>query len=114
MYNVSALEDGERGETDLVKLHIETGDASLIAQQIQRVPFAVRRELARQLHKMQRNNVIQPSHSPWANVTQVHQFLGLTSYYRRFIKGIAEVASPLHSLTKMQIWYMEWRTPACI
>ena len=28
------------------------------------------------------------------------QFLGLTSYYLRFIKGFAEIASPLHSLTK--------------
>ena len=34
------------------------------------------------------------------HVSQVCQFLGLTSYYRRFIKGFAEIASPLHSLTK--------------
>ncbi|MCG8624501.1 MAG: hypothetical protein MJE68_21220 [Proteobacteria bacterium] len=41
-HDVFALEDGERGETDLVKLRIETGDASPIAQRIRRVPFAVR------------------------------------------------------------------------
>ena len=66
-HDVFTLEDGERGETDLVKLHIETGDASPIAQSVRRVPFAVRKEVARQLQEMQRNNVIQPSHSPWAS-----------------------------------------------
>ena len=39
-------------------------------------------------------------------VTQVRQFLGLTSYYRRFIKGFAEVASPLHSLTKKNVEFV--------
>ena len=66
-HDIFALEDGERGETDLVKLHIETGDAAPIAQSVQRVPFAVRKEIARQLQEMQRNDVIQPSHSPWAS-----------------------------------------------
>jgi hypothetical protein len=32
--------------------------------------------------------------------SSVTQVLGLTSYYRRFIKSFAEIASPLHSLTK--------------
>ena len=50
-----ALEDGERGETNLVKLHIETRDATPIAQSVGRVPFAVRREVAWQLQEMQRN-----------------------------------------------------------
>ena len=59
-----ALEDGE---TDLVKLRIEMGDATPIAQSVQQVPFAVRKEVAHLLQEMQRNNVIQPSHSPWAN-----------------------------------------------
>lgn len=62
-----ALEDGERGETNLVKLHVETGEATLIAQSVRRVPFAVRKEVAHQLQEMQHNNVIQPSHSPWAS-----------------------------------------------
>ena len=34
------------------------------------------------------------------DVTQVRQFIGLASYYRRFIPGFAKVASPLHALTK--------------
>ena len=34
------------------------------------------------------------------SVSQVRQFLGMTSYYRRFIDGFAKIAAPLHSLTK--------------
>ncbi len=66
-HDVFVSEDGENGETDLVKFRIETGDASPIAHPVRRVPFAVRKELARQVQEMQRNNVIQPSHSPWAS-----------------------------------------------
>ena len=33
-------------------------------------------------------------------VTTVRQFLGLASYYRRFVKSFAAIASPLHALTK--------------
>ena len=34
------------------------------------------------------------------NVREVRQFLGLASYYRRFVKGYATLAQPLHALTK--------------
>ena len=34
------------------------------------------------------------------DVTEVKCFLGLASYYRRFIKGFAEMAQPLNHLTK--------------
>ncbi|CAB4443572.1 unnamed protein product [Rhizophagus irregularis] len=33
-------------------------------------------------------------------VTEVRSFLGLCSYYRRFIKDFAKIAKPLHNLTK--------------
>ena len=33
------------------------------------------------------------------NVKEVQQFLGLTSYYCRFIKQFAKIAHPLHALT---------------
>ena len=34
------------------------------------------------------------------NIRSVRQFLGLASYYRRFVRGFARVASPLHYLTR--------------
>ncbi|KRY04933.1 Retrovirus-related Pol polyprotein from transposon, partial [Trichinella patagoniensis] len=33
-------------------------------------------------------------------VREVRQFLGLASYYRRFVRNFAGVANPLHALTK--------------
>ena len=39
------------------------------------------------------------------NLSQVRQFLGLTSYYRRFIGQFGKIASPLHELTRKG---MEW------
>ena len=34
------------------------------------------------------------------SLTDVRVFLGLASYYRRFIKNFADIAAPLHDLTK--------------
>ncbi len=61
------LEEGERGETDLVQFEITTGDVTPQKQAVRRMPFAVRREVALQLHRMQQSGVIQPSASPWAS-----------------------------------------------
>ena len=33
-------------------------------------------------------------------VTEVQSFIGLASYYRRFVKGFADIARPLHRLTE--------------
>ena len=62
--NAFSLSQEERGETDLVKLSIQTGDALPKRLPVRRVPFALRRELAQQLQSMEQNNVIQPSSSP--------------------------------------------------
>ena len=35
-----------------------------------------------------------------ASVAEVRSFLGLCTYYRRFVSRFAEIASPLHHLTK--------------
>ena len=62
----SLMED-ERGETNLVRFQIDTGDASPKRQPVRRVPFAIRQEIAQQLKKMQDMKVVKPSSSPWAS-----------------------------------------------
>ena len=37
-----------------------------------------------------------------SSVKEVRQFVGLTSYYHRFIKGFAHIAQPLHNLTQKE------------
>ena len=61
------LEPGERGETSLAQLEIDTGDSPPQNQPARRMPFMVRQGVARQLETMQQQGVIQPSKSPWAS-----------------------------------------------
>ena len=62
-----ALEEYERGETELVEMTIDTGDAEPRKCAPRRMPFVVREEVARQLDHMQSAGVIRPSSSPWAS-----------------------------------------------
>ncbi|GJX44049.1 hypothetical protein Tco_0260725 [Tanacetum coccineum] len=42
----------------------------------------------------------------WASpktLTEIRQFLGLTSYYRRFIKGFSKIAKPISKLTQKSV-----------
>ena len=61
------LEPNERGETELLTMEIDTGEAKPKKQAARRMPFAVRAEVAKQLRDMQEAGVIQPSSSPWAS-----------------------------------------------
>ena len=66
-HSTFSLDEGERGETNLVEFNIDTGESTPINQVARRVPFAARQEIAAQLSKMQEEGVIQPSKSPWAS-----------------------------------------------
>jgi hypothetical protein len=41
------------------------------------------------------------------NVTEIHSFLGLARYYRRFIEGFSTIASPMTRLTRKEVKF-EW------
>ena len=66
-HNVLALEEYERGETDLIEMEVDTGDAHPRRSALRKVPFTLREEMARQITHMQSAGVIQPSASPWAS-----------------------------------------------
>ena len=61
------LDEGERGETDMLQLHIDTGDAQPRRRAPRRMPFVVRKEVDMQVQKMANAGVIKKSHSPWAS-----------------------------------------------
>ena len=62
-----SLDDGDRGETGLIQMEINTGDTSPIRQPMRRMPFVVRQEIAKLLKQMEANGVIQPSKPPWSS-----------------------------------------------
>ncbi|GJW83717.1 putative reverse transcriptase domain-containing protein [Tanacetum coccineum] len=50
----------------------------------------------------------------WASpktLTEIHQFLGLAGYYRRFIEGFLKIAKPMTKLTQKSVKY-EWNEKA--
>ena len=66
-HHAFALVEGEWGETDLLHMEVDTGNAAPQYQAARRTPFAVREEIAKQLHHMQQHGVISPSSSPWTS-----------------------------------------------
>ena len=62
-HSIFSLE-GERGDTSLVELAIDTGNAVPKKQAARKIPHAAREEINSQLAKMQIEGVIQPSESP--------------------------------------------------
>ena len=66
-HHLFSIGDDDRGETDLIQLTIDTGNATPIKQPARRIPYAAWQEVAHHLQKMQEANVIQPSQSPWAS-----------------------------------------------
>jgi len=44
------------------------------------------------------------------SVTETPAFIGLYSYYRKFISGFAQIAAPLHELTKKNALF-HWSQP---
>ena len=55
------------GCTDLTKHHIDTGDSQPIHQLPRRVSPARRQEVRQLLNEMLKNDIIQPSNSPWSS-----------------------------------------------
>ena len=62
-----ATSDSDMGRTKRIKHSICTGDSPPIRQAVRRVPPARREEVKQLLGNMLKNDVIQPSSSPWAS-----------------------------------------------
>ena len=66
-HQVFTLDEGERGETNLVQMTIDTREAQPKQVPPRRALLAARQEIAIQLKQMQDQGVIQPLCSPWAS-----------------------------------------------
>ena len=66
-HHLFSLDEEERGETDIIQMNIDTGEAAPIKQPARRMPYAARQEVTRHIRKMQEANVIRPSRSPWSS-----------------------------------------------
>ena len=60
--------------------------------------------------KLGRSLEVWPEH-PWCTWRKTSRFLGLASYYRRFIPNFAKVAQPIHRVTCKDAWFC-W-SPEC-
>lgn len=65
--DVFSKDDLDLGKTDLVKHHIDTGDAVPIKHAPQRIPPLKRAEITAEVRKLHRQGLIEPSESPWSS-----------------------------------------------
>ena len=93
-HDVFSLEEGERGETGLTQLEIDTGDATPVKQPPRRMPFVVRQEVAKHLKQMQQSGVIQPSSSPWSSPVVIVRKRDGTHRFCVDYRGLNAVTKP--------------------
>ena len=65
--DVFKMEGEPLGRTSLVKHDIKTTTEQPIKQRAHRLPIHQREEAKRQVEEMLRDDIIEPSHSPWPN-----------------------------------------------
>ncbi|GKD51634.1 putative reverse transcriptase domain-containing protein [Tanacetum coccineum] len=89
--------------------------AAPVAQAPYRLEPSEMKELSEQLQELSDKGFIRPSSSPWGALdwaspktpTEIRQFLGLASYYRRFIEGFSKIAKSMTKLTQKGIKF-DW------
>ena len=62
-----SLGGGDLGCTDVVKHHIDTGNAEPICQRARKLPFHQRGEIQHLVDQMLSRNIIEPAQGPWAS-----------------------------------------------
>ena len=65
-HQVFPSDEAERGETNLIQMTINTGEAQPKQVQPPRTPLAARQEITTQLKQLQDQRIVQPSYNPWA------------------------------------------------
>ncbi len=101
-----SLEKGDRGEADLIKFEIYTGDASPVCQ-----THPIWSTTGRQLREMQEAGVIEPSNSLWSSpMVPVRKKNGMLRFcvdYRELNLVTRLIASPSLELT---IFWISWES----
>jgi hypothetical protein len=107
--DIFARDSEDYRRTDKVYHGIDTGDARPIRQPPRRVPLAKQAEVIEMLDNMRRQGVIEREWPTPKDKHEARSFLGLCTYYRRFISGFAYIAKPLTRLTEEKQAF-QWTT----